>query len=285
MINADPKYIQGTPEWLEFRKDFIGASDAPIIMELSPWSTPYQLWQEKLGLIQSKPMNWAMQRGNDLEAIALETYNNMTGNNAYPDIVFNPIHPWAMASLDGISLDRKLVVEIKCPGKTDHDLAADGKVPEKYYAQIQHQMAAADVQALDYFSYSEESQHLIRVERDDKFIAKMYKKEEKFFQCMKNMEPPALMDRDYEPRFDPQWEVKAERYKELAQASKLIEAELKELKADLVSMSDNRNCTGAGIKVQKIIRKGNVDYSRIPEIEGINLEPYRKEPITMWKIS
>jgi predicted phage-related endonuclease len=41
---------QQTPEWLEFRKNKIGASDAPIIMETSPWKTPYQLWLEKLSL-------------------------------------------------------------------------------------------------------------------------------------------------------------------------------------------------------------------------------------------
>jgi len=31
------------------RKGFIGGSDAPIILGLSPWKSPYQLWLEKIG--------------------------------------------------------------------------------------------------------------------------------------------------------------------------------------------------------------------------------------------
>ena len=38
---------QNTPEWLEFRRKKIGASDAPIILEVSTWKTPYQLWLVK----------------------------------------------------------------------------------------------------------------------------------------------------------------------------------------------------------------------------------------------
>ena len=36
---------QNTPEWLEFRRLRIGASDAPVIMEVSPYTTPYTLWE------------------------------------------------------------------------------------------------------------------------------------------------------------------------------------------------------------------------------------------------
>ena len=45
----DRKNIQGTSEWLENRKNHIGASDAPVVMGVSPWDTPYKLWENKLG--------------------------------------------------------------------------------------------------------------------------------------------------------------------------------------------------------------------------------------------
>lgn len=41
--------LQNTQEWEKFRLQKIGASDAPIIMGVSPWKTPFQLWLEKQG--------------------------------------------------------------------------------------------------------------------------------------------------------------------------------------------------------------------------------------------
>ena len=38
---------QGSKEWLALRNNKIGASDAPIIMGESSWTTPFQLWQIK----------------------------------------------------------------------------------------------------------------------------------------------------------------------------------------------------------------------------------------------
>lgn len=31
-------------------------------------------------------------------------------------------------------------------------------------------------------------------------------------------------------------------------------------------------------------RKGNVDYSKIPELHGVDLEDYRKENVKIWKL-
>jgi hypothetical protein len=39
-----------------------------------------------------------------------------------------------------------------------------------------------------------------------------------------------------------------------------------------------------GARIQTISRKGNVDYSRIPEIEGVNVEDYRKPGTSYQKI-
>ena len=66
-MNNLPK--QNTPEWLEFRKNKIGASDIPIIMGLSPYSTPLQLWKRKLGFLEEMQMNDCMRFGNENESI------------------------------------------------------------------------------------------------------------------------------------------------------------------------------------------------------------------------
>jgi len=47
-IPADPT----DPAWHEARRTFIGASDAPAVLGLSPWSSALDVWAEKLGLVE-----------------------------------------------------------------------------------------------------------------------------------------------------------------------------------------------------------------------------------------
>jgi len=276
---------QNTPEWLELRKNHIGASDAPIILGVSPWKTAFQLWEEKLGIREQEPMNHAMLRGHELEPQARQAYNDYTGNAAEPEVVFHPTNKWMMASLDGVSLDRSIVVEIKCPGKDDHALAAEGKVPEKYYPQLQHQLAVIGLNLLHYFSYKDGEFHLIEVERDEKFIKKLYDKEGAFWQQLQNFEAPSLSERDFVERLDDDWEALVRQWAAADEELSIAKKKEKEFRELLIQSTNNLNCRGAGVKVQKVVRKGTVDYKAVPELEGINLEQYRKAPVESWRIS
>ena len=137
---ANQKEIQGTPEWLENRKNFIGASDAPIIMGESPWCTPLGLWEQKVGITPPPKENYAMRRGSAMESSAREAFNDKIGMLTLPQVVYHPKYDFMMASLDGLSVDETIAVEIKCPGVKAHALAIEGKVPIYYKAQLQHQM-------------------------------------------------------------------------------------------------------------------------------------------------
>ena len=46
------KLVQGSAEWHEHRRKHRNASETPIVVGCSPWQTPYQLWQHKLGLTE-----------------------------------------------------------------------------------------------------------------------------------------------------------------------------------------------------------------------------------------
>lgn len=276
---------QNTPEWLEMRKNHIGASDAAAILGLSPWKTAFQLWEEKLGLRPGTQMNEAMRRGHELEPIARQAYNEHTGNSSEPEVAFHPTRKWMMASLDGISLDRSMVVEIKCPGAKDHELASKGEIPEKYYPQLQHQLAVIGLNLLHYFSYKDGEFHLIEVERDEKFIQKMYAKEEEFWQNIQNFEAPALSEKDYVKRGDVEWCSIAQKWLGTKLRLATAKEDEKEYREKLINLANNQNCQGFGVGVQKVVRKGSVDYSAIPELSGIDLEKHRKNPIETWRIS
>lgn len=182
---------QNTPEWLEMRKNKIGASDAPVIMEVSPWKTPYQLWEEKLGVRKSPLLTKAMRHGVEMEPIARAEFEKMTGIPVFPEVRFHPEREWMMASLDGVDIEGKYAVEIKCPkSSADHEMAMNGIVPEKYIPQLQHQMEVCGLEMIFYFSFYGSSAKIIEVGRDDTYLCFLVKKESEFWRCIQDFEPP-----------------------------------------------------------------------------------------------
>jgi hypothetical protein len=53
----------------------------------------------------------------------------------------------------------------------------------------------------------------------------------------------------------------------------------------IVLRAQDRNVQGNGVRVSKIIRKGNIEYKGIPQLMGIDLEKHRKPPILSYRIS
>ncbi len=275
---------QGTPEWLEFRKSKIGASDAPVIMGVSPWSTPFQLWEQKLGLSEVK-INEAMKRGTEMESQAREEFEKITGIKMTPKVITHSEYDWMIASLDGISECSKYIVEIKCPGFKDHEIARNGLIPEKYYPQIQHQLACSNLNMAYYFSFYQNDSCIVEIVRDQKYIDGMIKKELDFFELLKSKIPPELTERDYYQREDDLWNQCALEYQSLLIQSEIIENRKKMVKQRIISLSNGQSSLGGGIRVRKITQKGRVDYDKIPELKLIDLDSYRSDPIEFWKIT
>lgn len=271
-------------EFVRSRKNYLGASDAPIIMGVSPWRTPYQLWEDKLGLCPDQEDNYAMKRGRELEPVAREAYSVYTGNIVEPKQVFHKDIPYMMANMDGINEDHSAAVEIKCPGEKDHLLAKDGIVPEKYRPQLQHQLAVIGINELHYFSYLDGDIALVEVGRDEGFIKRLIMEEKKFWSCVQNLTPPTLTDRDYHERTDSAWATAASEWALIHKKLEALKAEEKQYREMLIQLSENQNSKGHGIKIQRIVRKGTVDYKAVPELEGVDLEKYRKEPVESWRI-
>jgi putative phage-type endonuclease len=276
--------VQGSNEWIALRKTKVTASDAAVIMGMNPWKTPYILWQEKLDLVPPTEINEAMQRGIDLEPIARDLFNLKMGMEFEPAVVFHENYDWMMASLDGISFLGS-IVEIKCPGEKTHAIALNGKIPEYYYPQVQHQIACADTQFAYYFSFDGIDGVMVGIDRDQAFIDAYIPKAREFYECIINKTPPTLTEKDYIYRDDDIWTHTASKWRRIKDQISQYEDKEKELRDELIKMSGGANVMGNGIKLSKIYRKGNIDYSQIPEIQGIDVEKYRKSGVEFWKIS
>jgi len=285
---------QGSPEWHTFRRTHIGASEAPIIMGESPWCSPLQLFNRKLGLVPEQADNAAMAEGRRLEPIAREAFDKQQGVAYTPIVAVHETYGWCSASFDGYHDGyAKSAVEIKCCGPKDHAIAASGAPPKKYLYQLQHQMLVAGLDSIYYYSFDKEVYRLtgeaigftILVPRDQRMIDAVLEKELKFYECMKSGIPPELTDRDYIVNDSAEWENLVKRWKN-ARSDLNCAKDMEELaREELIKFSNNQNCKGCGVKVQKITRAGNVDYSSVPALIGIDLDAYRKPATESWRIT
>lgn len=271
---------QGSQEWLDYRRSHITATDACVIMG-SPWKSPYKLYQEKSDPGFKQETNERMKRGTDLEPIARHLCCIKTGLDFKPAVA---VKDWAMASLDGITSDGKEILEVKCPGPKDHALASVGRIPDHYMAQLQHQMYVCDVEKVHYFSFDGIDGELVIVHRSPDYIETMLTKEKEFYDCLINKKPPLGADLCIY-RSDDEWSDCASRWKYLNEKIKMLQKEEEEVREKLIELAGESNTKGEGIQLSQVTRKGNVDYTRIPELIGINLDVYRKPDSFFWKLS
>lgn len=279
---------QRSLEWHELRRKKIGASEAGAILNLNPYSTPYNVWLSKQpDYVQE--VNEAMQRGIDLESEALIAFENETGYLMSPKVIISDQTSYLMASLDGYEIDGKCAVEIKCGGEKLHLQSIHCKIPKYYIAQMQHQMYVAELDEIFYCSYRPE--HLVNplyiqiIKRDDEFIETMLKKEEDFyFDHMipkippKNPKPePKKIDSDV-------WKSLTDEYLKLDQIEKDSSKRKEEIKELLLEISCAENAQGNGIILTKIERKGTIPYANIPEVKQMDLEKHRKPSTTFWQL-
>lgn len=277
---------QGSREWLELRKKSITATDIATIMGVNPYKTPYQLWQEKLGIKEPDTENDAMRRGKSLEPIALESFCRLKGKYYEPAVVVGRFCPWAMASLDGICDAGLSIVEIKCMGKSNHDEAVSGVVKPLYMYQMQWQMFVTELSECDYFVFSEESHNVISVKRDQDLINQMIPAAEKFLKCLDTFTPPEMTDRDYVDRSgDPYLEELMSAYKSIYEQIKHQEAMLSQYKDSIIKYCEDKNTFTERGKLTRIVTKGRVQYDKIPELQDVDLEPYRAKEIVSYRIT
>lgn len=279
------KLEQGSPEWLSWRKTVITATDASIILGNNPWDTPYTCWQRKLGLIEEKKSNEAMERGKRLEPEARAKFIEEHGIDMTPMVVESSEFEFLGASLDGISTDNTVLLEIKCGGFKLHSMASMGEIPQYYKDQMQHQLLVTGASMCYYYSYDGSEGHCIEVYPDEAYRAKFMPLARSFWKCVALSEPPALQEKDYKDMSDvPRWKSYAENYRNLCDQIKALEEIKESYREELLSMSGDQSCVGGGIRVIKTIVRGRVAYDNIPEIKHVDLDKYRKSPTTTWKI-
>lgn len=173
---------QGTREWLEWRHNGVGASDASTIMGENRFADATELLGEKRGRVRDSFETKAMALGKKLEPVARKRYIAKTGINVKPVCVQSTQYDWLRASLDGLATDHNAVVEIKCGASAYRNASRSRSVPVYYYGQVQHILAVTGLESLDFWCYwPDQPEVLIPVERDDAYIERLLDREQEFW--------------------------------------------------------------------------------------------------------
>lgn len=121
--NCYVDHVKDTEQWHQLRGLGIGGSDAGIVMNVSQYHTPYELWEQKCGISERLfTTNEAIEKGNALEPIMFNLFKTLYSSKYEvidtKDIsLSNKQFPFMRANLDGALIERstekKGILEIK----------------------------------------------------------------------------------------------------------------------------------------------------------------------------
>jgi len=188
--------IQGTPEWHQLRLGKVTASRVADILAktktgVSASRQNYLIelaLQRVTGQIEESFTSSAMEWGTENEPkarMAYEVFNDVLVEQIpfvdHPTIEGFGASPDGLVNIDGLC-------EIKCPNSATHwSYVKSGEPPNKYFIQMQVQLACTQREWNDFISYDprmpERSKLFVkRVFRDDNFIAIMENEVKQFLE-------------------------------------------------------------------------------------------------------
>jgi len=188
-------------DWLRFRKQGIGSSDAAAACGIHPYLSMLELWMIKTGRMAST-IDESIGRysllywGNTLEPTVAKFYQEHTGNKVrrvnailqHPD----PDKAFMLANLDYsvVGNDEIQILECKTAGEHGAKLWKHG-VPLYVTCQVQHQLAVTGKQAahICVLLCGHEAK-IYKVERDEQLIASIIEQERLFWQYVATDTPP-----------------------------------------------------------------------------------------------
>lgn len=246
--------VQGSEEWHAHRAKYRNASEASAVMGLNPWMTPYQLWEIKTGR-RTQEVTFPMQRGLELEPKARLAYEESTGNIMEPVVMVNGDYS---ASLDGISLDGDLILEVKCPLKGQQSdtwkTAAVGMVERHYELQIQHQLMVSGADLCHFYVFDGTEGLTVEVQPNNDDIEMLRSAWDEFMTFVETDTAPPITAADTVTRQDEAWKQAAEQYIDFKQAADEAVRVTDEAKARLVALVRHSSERGHGVSVCKFVR-------------------------------
>jgi len=171
--------------WLEARRKGIGGSDASSIVGLNPYRSAFDVYADKLGLIDPPEENEAMRQGKDLEDYVASRFVEATGKRVRRcnAILQHPEHSWMLANVDRLIIGENAGLECKTTSALTRHKFKQGEFPPAYYVQCVHYMAVTGAEKwyLAVLVLGKEF-HIFEIQRDEDEIAALIEAEKSFWE-------------------------------------------------------------------------------------------------------
>ena len=199
---------EGLPyaDWLEYRKQGIGGSDASVVCGISRYKSPVGLWLEKTGQLLPQEAGEAAYWGQQLEAFVRTEFTKRTGIevSTVNQILQSEEYPFMLANLDGLC---------EVPGfgtcifeaKTASAYKAgewEDAIPDEYTLQLAHYMAVTGCKgAYIAVLIGGNTFRWKFVQRDEELISMLIELESVFWNHAQDGTPPPLDGSDASAKF------------------------------------------------------------------------------------
>lgn len=295
------QHDQGSPEWHAARKGRITGSIVGGILGLSPWQKPADILRamvrEYRGAESEFQGNPATDHGNLHEQRAMLAFMRETGLTV-EKCGFFPYGDRMGASPDGLTSDGG-VLELKVPYglRNGGEFKPLSEQPH-YECQVQMEMLATGRKHA-YFAqyrapkgdplapdYVEEAIYIERVEFDPEWIDRHLPAISAFYDLyLSELDNPEHLDPLRVQVDTPEAGILLTELDAIRVRKKADEAREKELLAELVKLAGKKNASIHGRPLTQVVRAGNVQYAKIPELKGVDLEKYRGKASSYWRFS
>lgn len=280
---------QNSPEWHSWRAQVFGASDCAAMLGISPYKSREALLREKAEG-EAAPVNDFMAAifaaGHQAEANIMPHLEKQVGSPLFPCCGVLERSPQIAASLDGMDFSGEVIVEHKLYRDSEASqkrfaMAQEGKLAAHDMAQVQQQLLVSGVGKC-LFVVSDGTPDNIAIAEvlpDNDWFSRI---EQGWIQFAADLEEYQSITRE-----DDDWHAAAQDYLSLNEQIKALTEQQNDVRLRLEEMADNsgaKKITGCGIVIQRVTRKGNVDYKKIPELQGVDLESYRKKGSEYWAL-
>jgi putative phage-type endonuclease len=264
--------------WLLWRSQGIGSSDIASILGISPWKSAHELFKERTGEVKAVDISnqYQVQRGVVNEPRARALYELISGSKFEPALHVHSEYSFMRVSLDGD--DGETVLEIKVPGVKTLEDAKKGIVPEYYMCQVQYQMMCAGRNKAVFFCFHPEQDDyaIVDVKPDIELQEKIKNAVINFWDMVQKKE--WREETDFIEVKDSKFSKIESEYIEAKKALKLAEEKLDQIEKEVLKFSNlhKKEVRGSFIKIVKSEVKGLVEYKKIPQLKGVDLEQFRK---------
>lgn len=160
-------------DWLKYRKKGITGTDAGAICGLNPYSSAFQIYQDKITDEIEEFDNESMRQGRDLEEYVARRFSEETGLKVRrANAIFqNEENPFMLADFDRLIVGQKAGLECKTVSPYSSDKWNDGNIPLHYQMQVQHYLAVNGFDCWYIAAVVFGREFLIRkIERDEELI-------------------------------------------------------------------------------------------------------------------